>query len=215
MIRNYEVQEIGEYSRLVGEENLRIVLDTFDCSLNQEVESFLVRKAVQAGLLKAAITYLVFDVDTSALVGYFTLVLKPFSIARDKLNSANRKLISRFAELNERTGEYTAAIYLIAQIGKNFAIEEDDRIEGKALLELALEKLRSAQTIVGGKLVLVEREADRPKLLEFYKDRGFKSWNERYDKGDGVKYDQMIRVLEPVSDIQSQIVKLQMKGTSP
>ena len=30
MIRNYEVQEIGEYSRLVGEENLRIVLDTFD-----------------------------------------------------------------------------------------------------------------------------------------------------------------------------------------
>ena len=215
MIRNYEVQEIGEYSRLVGEENLRIVLDTFDCSLNQEVESFLVRKAVQADLLKSAITYLVFDVDTSALVGYFTLVLKPFSIARDKLNSANRKLISRFAELNERTGEYTAAIYLIAQIGKNFAIEEDARIEGRALLELALEKLRSAQTIVGGKLVLVEREADRPKLFDFYKDRGFKSWNERYDKGDGVKYDQMIRVLEPVADIQSQIVKLQMKGTSP
>ena len=58
----------------------------------------------------------------------------------------------------------------------------------------------------------MEREADRPKLLEFYKDRGFKSWNERYDKGDGVKYDQMIRVLEPVADIQSQIVKLEMKG---
>ncbi len=96
--------------------------------------------------------------------------------------------------------ENPAAIYLIAQIGKNFAIEEDARIEGKALLELALEKLRSAQTI---KLVLVEREADRPKLLDFYKDRGFKSWNERYDKGDGVKYDQMIRVLEPVADIQS------------
>ena len=33
-----------------------------------------------------------------------------------------------------------------------------------------LEKLRSAQTIVGGKFVLVEREADRPKLLEFYKE---------------------------------------------
>ena len=55
MIRNYEVQEIGEYSRLVGEENLRIVLDTFDCSLNQEVESFLVRKSVQSGLLKSPI----------------------------------------------------------------------------------------------------------------------------------------------------------------
>ena len=46
---------------------------------------------------------------------------------------------------------------------------------------------------------LVEREADRDKLLTFYSANGFKSWNARYDKGDKVLYDQMIRVLESVA----------------
>ena len=63
----------------------------------------------------------------------------------------------------------------------------------------ALDKLRKAQRLVGGKLVLVEREADRPKLLDFYNTCGFKSWNGRYDKKDQVQYDQMIRVLESVA----------------
>ena len=64
---------------------------------------------------------------------------------------------------------------------------------------MALDKLRAAQDLVGGKLVLVEREADRTKLLEFYNANGFKSWNGRYDKKDQVQYDQMIRVLESVA----------------
>lgn len=199
MISEFEVLELGAYSRLVGEDSVGLVLQTFDCRLNPEVQDFLSRKAIQAGKLKSAITYLVFDTGTSRLVGYFTLVLKPFSIAKDKLSSNNRKLISRFAELNERTGEYTAALYLIAQVGKNFAIPESVRISGKELIDLALERLRAAQGIVGGKLVLVEREADKPKLLDFYNGCGFKSWNSRYDNGDKVLYDQMIRVLESVA----------------
>lgn len=198
MISGFEVLELGAYSCLVGEDNVGLVLRTFDCRINPEVQDFLSRKAMQAEKLKSAITYLVFDTGTSHLVGYFTLVLKSFSIAKDKLSSNNRKLISRFAELSERTGEYTAALYLIAQVGKNFAIPESVRISGRELIDLALERLRAAQGIVGGKLVLVEREADRTKLLDFYNACGFKSWNSRYDKGDEIQYDQMIRVLESV-----------------
>lgn len=199
MSAGYEVLELGAYARLVGEENAELVLGTFDCPLNPEVQNFLSRKALQAEKLKSAIIYLVFGSDTSCLLGYFTLVLKPFSVERDKLSSKNRRLVSRFAELNERTGEYTAALYLIAQVGKNFAVAEPERIPGKALVELALERLRAAQGIVGGKLVLVEREADRPNLLAFYNSCGFKSWNRRYDKGDAIEYDQMIRVLERIA----------------
>ena len=199
MSPGFEVLELGTYARVVGEEATQLVLQTFDCGINPEVQNFLARKALQAEKLKSAITYLVFGSATSQLLGYFTLVLKPFSIARDKLSSKNRRLISRFAELNERTGEYTTALYLIAQVGKNFAIAEPERISGKALIDLALERLRAAQGIVGGKLVLVEREADRPKLLAFYEACGFKSWNRRYDKGDAVQYDQMIRVLESMA----------------
>ena len=127
------------------------------------------------------------------------MVLKSFSISRDKLSSNNRKLISRFAELNERSGEYTTALYLIAQIGKNYAIEEDLRITGEDLLNLAIEKLCDAQKIIGGKLVLIERESERMKLHAFYKANGFKSWNSRYDKNDNVQYDQMIRVIESIA----------------
>ena len=44
--------------------------------------------------------------------------------------------------------------------------------------------------------VLVDRELDRPKLLDFYKRNNFKSWNVRHSKKDGVDYDQMICVLK-------------------
>ena len=199
MKSRYEVISIGDYSRCIGETNVDVVLQTFDCGLNFEVQNFLLRKAMQAEKLKSAITYLVFDAQSTDLVGYFTLVLKSFSILRDKLSSNNRKLISRFAELNERSSEYTTALYLIAQIGKNYAIEESQRITGGVLLNLAIEKLRDAQKIVGGKLVLVEREAERTKLHDFYKANGFKSWNSRYDKNDKIQYDQMIRVIESVA----------------
>ena len=199
MKSRYEVISIGDYSRCIGENNVDVVLQTFDCGLNFEVQNFLLCKAMQAEKLKSAITYLVFDAQSTDLVGYFTLVLKSFSILRDKLSSNNRKLISRFAELNERSSEYTTALYLIAQIGKNYAIEESQRITGGVLLNLAIEKLRDAQKIVGGKLVLVEREAERTKLHDFYKANGFKSWNSRYDKNDKIQYDQMIRVIESVA----------------
>ena len=43
--------------------------------------------------------------------------------------------------------------------------------------------------------VLIDREIDRPKLLDFYQANGFKSWNRRYSKKDGIEYDQMLCVL--------------------
>ena len=49
--------------------------------------------------------------------------------------------------------------------------------------------------MIGGKLVMIEREDDRPKLLGFYKSNGFKSWTSRYSAKDRVTYDQMFTVL--------------------
>ena len=43
---------------------------------------------------------------------------------------------------------------------------------------------------------MVERESDRPKLLEFYNDNGFKSWTTRRNAKDGMVYDQMFAVLD-------------------
>ena len=167
--------------------------EDFSCPLNKEVQDFLQKKAVHSLHLGASMTYLVYDNNTSRLLGYFTLVLKPFSIGKEKLSKTKCRLIERFADMD---GErYTAAVYLIAQIGKNFAIEDGERISDDELLRLAFENLSSAREIVGGKLVLVERDMKSPELVNFYTRWNFQSWNERHDSKDGVNYDQMLCVL--------------------
>jgi hypothetical protein len=198
-MRKLSVWRIDKFAKTVGEAVLSSTLSSFAVPLNSEVEDFIRKKALQATKLKSSISYLVIDEDLADVVGYFTLLVKPFTIQAASLSSKNRRLIARFAEENTEAGDYTASVYLIAQIGKNYAIEEPLQISGGDLLNMALDKLRAAQDLVGGKLVLVEREADRTKLLEFYNANGFKSWNGRYDKKDQVQYDQMIRVLESVA----------------
>jgi hypothetical protein len=198
-MRKLSVWRIDKFAMTVGEAVLSSTLSSFAVPLNSEVEDFIRKKALQATKLKSSISYLVIDEDLADVVGYFTLLVKPFTIQAASLSSKNRRLIARFAEENTEAGDYTASVYLIAQIGKNYAIEEPLQISGGDLLNMALDKLRAAQDLVGGKLVLVEREADRAKLLEFYNANGFKSWNGRYDKKDQVQYDQMIRVLESVA----------------
>ena len=193
------VIDILSYADMAGEECLHQVLGDFSCPLNEEVEKFLKEKAEQSAKLKSSVTYFVVDPTSGIVLGYFTLVLKPFTIHESKMSKTNIRLISRFAERNDETGAFTVALYLIAQIGKNYALPEECRISGGDLMSLALDKLRAAQDLVGGKMVMIEREADREKLLSFYESNGFKSWNARFDKKDKVQYDQMIRVLENIA----------------
>ena len=198
-MRKLSVWRIDKFAKTVGEEALSSTLSGFAVPMNAEVEDFIRNKALQATKLKSSISYLVVDEDLADVLGYFTLLVKPFTIQSKQLSSKNRRLIARFSEENAETGDYTASVYLIAQIGKNYSIQEELQMSGNDLLNLALDKLRAAQDLIGGKLVLVEREADREKLLKFYCDNGFKSWNGRYDKKDQLQYDQMIRVLESVA----------------
>ena len=198
-MRKLSIWRIDKFAKTVGEATLSSTLSGFAVPLNAEVEDFIRNKALQATKLKSSISYLVVDEDLADVIGYFTLLVKPFTIQAKQLSSANRRLIARFSEINAETGDYTASVYLIAQIGKNYSIQDELQISGGDLLNLALDKLRAAQDLVGGKLVLIELDADREKLLKFYSENGFKSWNERYDKGDAIRYDQMIRVLESIA----------------
>ena len=192
---SYIVTELEELRSAVGEERLATLLASYRCPLNPEVERFLVRKASPSSRLGASVTYLVGGSDLT-LLGYFTLLLKSFQVKASGLSSANRRLVSRFSEIDDETGCYNAAVYLIAQIGKNFAVEESRRISGGTLLKLAFKVLGRARSLVGGRLVLIEREVDNPKLLDFYLANQFRSWNTRRSKRDGTVYDQMLCTLD-------------------
>ena len=194
MIEDLNVFPLMQYEAAIGEENLRFFLSGFSCPKNLEVEDFLRNKARQSAHRSSSATYLVCSDKRRELLGYFTIMTKAYSVNGKSLNSANRRLIERFAEPDEN-GNYHASVYLIAQIGKNFAIPESRRIEGHDLLALAIEKFETAKKILGGKLVMVEREVDRPMLLKFYNDNGFKSWTTRRNAKDGLVYDQMFSVL--------------------
>ena len=198
-MRNLTVWRIDKLAKKVGDSVLSSTLSQFSIPLNKEVEGFIRNKALQATKLKSSVTYVLVDEDIAEVIGYFTLLVKPFTIPASSLSSANRRLISRFSEVNEETGNYTASVFLLAQIGKNYAVQRQYQVSGRDLLEVALDKLRAVQDLIGGKLVLIEREVERMKLHDFYKANGFKSWNSRYDKNDKVQYDQMIRVIESVA----------------
>lgn len=185
---------LTEYEANIGGEGLNEFLDSFSCPINPEVEHFLKHKAVLSAKLSSSQTYLVCSDTTGELLGYYTLVLKSYSVNGAKLSSANRRLVSRFAEADD-AGNFNAAVYLIAQIGKNFAVAEKDRVAGGDLIANALDEFRAIKKRVGGKLVMIERESDRPKLLAFYAKNGFKSWTSRFNAKDGVTYDQMFTVL--------------------
>ena len=183
-MRNLTVWRIDKLAKKVGDRVLSSTLAQFSIPLNKEVEDFIRNKALQATKLKSSITYVLVDEDIAEVIGYFTLLVKPFTIPASCLSSTNRRLISRFSEVNEETGNYTASVFLLAQIGKNYAIQRQYQVSGRDLLEVALDKLRAVQDLIGGKLVLIERETERMKLHDFYKANGFKSWNSRYDKNE-------------------------------
>ena len=189
------VLSLEQLEQIAGEECLTAMLAGFSCPPNEHVEKFIRHDAVQSERLGATVTYLALS-DKDDILGFFTLVLKPFTVSSEGLSSRNRRLIERFSELDEDHGTYTAALYLIAHLGKNFALDSMRRISGAELLGLAFDVLRKARKLVGGKLVLIDRELDRPKLLDFYQANGFKSWNKRFSKKDAIEYDQMLCVLK-------------------
>ena len=184
------INSIAELEARFGESAVADFIKTFSCPLNLEVEDFLKKKAMQSSRLSASQTYLVIDDDTCQLLGYYTLVIKSYAVKGALLSSSNRRLISRFAEEDE-SGNFHAAVYLIAQIGKNYALPKENQISGARLIGLALDEFRTIKRRIGGKLVMVERENNCPKLQSFYNTNGFKSWTMRQDAKDSIVYDQM------------------------
>ena len=142
-------------------------------------------------------TYLVLDPQTYGVLGNFTLMIKAYLVESSQLSSKIRRLVERFSQVDKK-GKFIVPVYLIAQLGKNFALPKEKQIAGVDLLKLAIDRFSRVKGELGGKLVMVEREADSPKLLEFYTKNGFKSWTRRINEKDGkkkVEFDQMFAVL--------------------
>ena len=129
------------------------------------------------------------------LVGYFSLVIKPVSVLASTISKTMARKLERVSVLDENTGTYTASAYLIAQLGKNFALPEEQRINGDILLKLTLDIISQAKYLLGGVLEFLECDNNEA-LMNFYIRNGFKFFNTRVTLGENPhKLNQLLKFI--------------------
>ena len=178
-----------------GEEDLQELFRGFLCPRNPDVEHFFREQSVDFTKRSQSVTYIITEKVSFELVAYFTLAIKPISVNASIFSYTMRRKIERVAKVNEQTGEYLVAAFLIAQLGKNFADGRNQLISGAQLLDLALDAIRELQFRAGGTVVFLEAD-DNSKLLSFYEANGFKQFAVRQSHTpDQHKLMQLLKVL--------------------
>ena len=76
-----------------------------------------------------------------------TLAHKAVEIGSANLSNSKRKKISRYAILDLESDSYTVSAFLIAQFGKNYAVDEGKGINGNELMDLTFEILEKVQDV--------------------------------------------------------------------
>lgn len=195
VINMREYLSVKDDKRL-GEDDLKQILSEFSCEKNLDVERFFLEQSVEFTKKNQSVTYLVFSNDDAALVGYFTITIKPISVSAKKFSNTLKRKIARVSELDKTTGTYSLSAYLIAQLGKNYSNGLNERITGKQLLQIAVNTIKELQYMVGGMVIFLETE-DNEKLIRFYEEEnGFKRFDTRGIKTETGETHALIQLLK-------------------
>ncbi|MCD8068380.1 MAG: GNAT family acetyltransferase [Lachnospiraceae bacterium] len=187
---NYAVVNIRQYlnsdNPILGEDTLKKVLSEFSCPLNSDVERFLKEQAIESAKKQQAVTYLLISMEDGALLGYFSITVKPFVVSAEPFSNTMRRKLARFSDINQEEQSYNMAAYLIAQLGRNFDEKAAGRITGEEITALAIEQLKHIQYEIGGSVSFVEAD-NKEKLLAFYERCGYKRATEYPPENDFLK----------------------------
>lgn len=164
----------------VGEDKTKIILSSFSCPKNQDVEYFLHNKAIDFSKMGWAKTHLIFwkEGNEVELVGYFSIASKWFTVAKAAVTKSVIRKLQSHGEYDEAIKKYVIAAPLIGQLGKNYTRGNDCLISGDELLKMAVEKVKEVQNEVGGKFAYLECE-DVEYLKQFYISNGFVEFGQR------------------------------------
>lgn len=203
----YVIVNLKDMVDQVGENETKTILSTFSCPLNRDVEMFIKSKAIVFAMQDIAPTQLVFMPfqGQPVLVGYFTLANKIILIPTNNVTKSLGRRLSKFSQDRSRlpsSKNYMIPAPLIGQLGKNFTNGYNKLISGDVLLKLALDRVRSAQRLCGGKVVYLECE-DKPYLIRFYESNGFVSFGKRQldrDERDFQCGNYLIQMLKYLAD---------------
>lgn len=138
-------------------------------------------------------TYLILDEnkiynenENFRILGYFSLANKSLSV-KDNSKISRTKIqeldgISKKAEIID--------CYLIGQLGKNDYYKNE--IDGKTILDSAIDILEKVKSFVGKRVVLVE-SVDDERVIQFYIDNGFTKISEYIPQFSKEKLHQMVK----------------------
>ena len=178
----------------LGESRLLQVLSGFSCPKNPDVERFLKKSSIEFTKKNQSVAYLVFDVSSMELVGYFTIALKPLTVRGETVSNTVKKKLMRVSELDEQSQTYTMSAYLIAQLGKNFKNGAEKKITGEELLELAWDIVEKMQYMGGGMVTFLEAE-NSERLLSFYQANRFQTFDTRQTATDSEEPHELVQLL--------------------
>lgn len=178
----------------LGEDKLIQELSEFSCPQNSDIEHFLKKSAIEFTKKNQSVTYLVFSLSSMALVGYFTIALKPLTVRGEKVSNTIKRKIMRVSEFDSQTQTYTMSAYLIAQLGKNYTNGGNKEITGAELLELAWNVIEDMQYMGGGMVVFLEAN-DEESLLSFYQDNKFRQFDTRLTASDATNQHELVQLL--------------------
>ena len=149
------------------------LISSYTCPKNPDIERFLKNSAIDFTRKQQSVTYLAFTKESIDFVGYFTLTVKPLVIGvKDIPSNTIRRKIERVARFDEETQAYSAAGYLIAQLGKNYTDGVNELVTGTELLRLAFNVIFDVQDMVGGMIAFLDAENNKS-LIDFYERNGF------------------------------------------
>lgn len=176
----YSILSLIDLINSKGETFSKKVLSSFSCPLNIDVEKFLTKGSAiefaKQGLSQTFLVYASFKKE-QVLCGYFTICAKYICISHSNVSKTLGRRLRKFSN-SDVPGTYVITSPLIAQLGKNFTNNYGGLITGDELLKLAIDKIKDAEQILGGKIVYVECE-DKEKLKSFYSDNGFVEFGKR------------------------------------
>jgi len=162
-------------------------------SLNEDIEVFLKKNSIQFAREKKSVTYLVVDEDDGSLLGYFTIAHKAIEVPASGFSKTKIRTQERYAQLHKEINAYLVSVFLIAQFGKNYGVDDGKRITGDELMKMVSRELCDIQRRVGGGLKYLDCEAD-VKLMDFYQNKQkFQLCGERISEKDGKRYLQYLK----------------------
>lgn len=178
----------------LGEDKLIQELSEFSCPKNADIEHLLKKSAIEFTKKNQSVTYLVFSLSSMALVGYFTIALKPLTVRGEKVSNTIKRKLMRVSEFDSQTQTYTMSAYLIAQLGKNYTNGRNREISGTELLELAWNVIEDMQYMGGGIVVFLEAN-DEESLLAFYQENKFRQFDTRLAVSNATNQHELIQLL--------------------